>query len=304
MSRTESLMAVSGAAERRQAASSAAVGRAASWLALVGVAAAIGLLFAPEFAAWWREWRKPDGYYTHGPVVPLLVAVLIWIDWDRLKRVAPGPSLAGLLFVLPALCLLTLSRWSHVFFLSGFAWLLLIPGAIWLIQGAGMARALLGPIGLMFFQLPMPAEVIEPVSVPIQEVSTAWATRCLTWMHVPAVRDGTLIHLPRFTMDIGIECSGYKLMVALLMFGFFLAAAHRGAWWRKALLVLFGIPLAAVVNATRITLAGVLGQWIDPQASRVFHDYAGIFVWSASFAGLYLAMTALRCNQLKGTASS
>src|SRR5205807_8837746 len=111
--------------ERGREATEVAAGHAvANGFVLLGVAGAIGLLFAPEFAAWWREWQKPHGYYSHGPVVPVLAAVLIWIDWERLKRVEARPSLAGLALVVPAILLLFLCRWSQVFFLSGFAWML------------------------------------------------------------------------------------------------------------------------------------------------------------------------------------
>jgi exosortase len=276
----------------------------ARWLVPSGVAVAVLALFAPEFAGWWREWQEPDGFYTHGPVVPVLAAALIWLDWPRLKRIAPRPSLAGLILVLPALALLTMSRWSSIFFIAGFAWLMFLPGMVWMVHGAALARALLAPIGLMLFQLPMPAEVIEPISLPIQELSIAWATRYLNLALLPAERDSTLIHLPNYTMDVGIQCSGFKLLVGLLTFGAFLAAAHQGAWWRKALLVLSCIPLAAIVNAARIAVNGIVGETISFHAGYLFHEYAGIFVWSMSFVGLFLGMAVLRCNRLKGTGSS
>jgi exosortase/archaeosortase family protein len=105
-------------------------------------------------------------------------------------------------------------------------------------------------------------------------------------------------------MDVGIQCSGYKLLLGLMMFATFLASAHRAALWRKAVLVLGCVPMAAVVNASRIALNGVVGEKIGYQAGLSFHDHAGIFVWSVSFVALYMGMTLLKCNQLKGTESS
>ena len=121
---------------------------------------------------------------------------------------------------------------------------------------------------------------------------------------LPAVRDKTLILLPHYTMNVGIQCSGYKLLLGLMMFATFLAGAHHGAWWRKLLLIVGCIPLAAVVNAARIALNGVVGEKIGYQAGLTFHDNAGIFVWSMSLVCLYLGMTLLKCNKLKGTESS
>jgi exosortase len=261
-------------------------------------------LFAHDIALWWQEWREPEGFYTHGPVVPVLAGVLVWIEWDRLKRIAPRPSLWGLVLIVPALLLLTFSRWSQIAVLAGFAWLLFLPGAVWLLRGAETMRVLLAPIALMVFQLPMPAEVIEPVSLPIQELSTAWATRYLGWALLPAERDQSLIHLPNYTMDVGLQCSGFKLLVGLLTFGGFMAAAHQAVAWKKLLLVAFCLPLAAIVNAARIALNGIVGETMGFHAGYLFHENAGIFVWTCSFIGLYLGMAALRCTQLKGTGSS
>jgi exosortase len=287
-------------------AASAVLTRRASlhWIIPAGVVIAALALFAPDLLLWWRVWRDPDSFYAHGPVVPVLAGLLIWIDWKRIASVEARPSLWGLVLVIPALLLVTFSRWTYIYFLAGFAWLLFVPGAVWLLHGWKLMRALLGPIALMFYFLPMPAEVIEPISLPIQEYSTAWATRYLNCAMLPAVRDKTLIHLPHYLMDVGIQCSGFKLLVGLMMFATFLAAAHQGVWWQKALLVVGCIPLATIVNATRIALNGVVGEKIGYQAGLTFHDNAGIFVWSMSFLSLYLGMTLLKCNKLKGTESS
>jgi exosortase len=292
--------------ESRIVAASAVMTRRLSlhWIVPAAVAVAALLLFGPDLLLWWRVWRDPDSFYAHGPVVPVLAGLLVWIDWKRLTNLEARPSLWGLVLVIPALVLVTLSRWTYVYFLAEIGWLLFVPGAVWLLHGRRMMRALLGPITLMFFCLPMPAEVIEPISLPIQEYSTAWATRYLTCAMLPAVREKTLILLPHYTMDVGIQCSGYKLLVGLMMFATFLAAAHQGIWWRKALLVLGCIPLATIVNASRIAFNGVVGEKIGYQAGLTFHDNAGIFVWSMSFLSLYLGMTLLKCNKLKGTESS
>jgi exosortase len=275
-----------------------------TWLVGFGVLTAVAMLFTPEFVAWWKEWQNPTGMLTHGPVVPVLAGVLIWIEWDRLKEIPRRPSLWGLLLILPALALLTFGRVSHITFLGGFAWLLFLPGAIWLLQGRALAWALLPAVALMVFQLPLPKELIEPISLPIQEHSTLWATRYLAWALIPVERDQSLIHLPHYTLDVGIQCSGFKLLLGLMMFGSFLAAAHQGAWWKKLLLIGLCLPLTTLVNAARIALNGVIGEFAGFQIGHLFHENAGIFVWAMSLAGLYLLMAALRCNRLKGTDSS
>ena len=142
-----------------------------SWLVPAGVLVAALLLFGPDMLLWWRVWRDPDSFYAHGPVVPVLAGLLIWIDWKRLKSVVPRPSLWGLMLVIPSLLLVTLSRWTSIYFFAEFAWLLFVAGAVWMLHGRRMLRALLGPIAIMFFCLPMPSEVIEPISLPIQEYS-------------------------------------------------------------------------------------------------------------------------------------
>jgi EpsI family protein len=95
-------------------------------------------------------------------------------------------------------------------------------------------------------------------------------------------------------MIVNQECSGLKLLVSLMMFAGFLGLTHAGAWWKKAALLLYSLPLACAVNATRIAASGVLGECVSPRTGDLFHDYSGIYVWLTAILGFCVAVRVTR----------
>ena len=95
-------------------------------LLLVGVLLA---LYAPVLRILLDQWyRDPD--YSHGFLVPLLSAYLIWQRRDKLRQVPRRPSLWGMVIVLGALGLLVLGSLGAELFLARFSLLCTICGLI------------------------------------------------------------------------------------------------------------------------------------------------------------------------------
>ena len=64
------------------------------WATLLPFAVAGGLLLAlawPMLTWWWWEWTKPESYYAHAPLIPLLVGLMLWHRRDALRAAPKAP---------------------------------------------------------------------------------------------------------------------------------------------------------------------------------------------------------------------
>ncbi|MCA9427941.1 MAG: archaeosortase/exosortase family protein, partial [Candidatus Omnitrophica bacterium] len=51
-------------------------------------------------AQWiWRAWFREDGYYTHGPLIPLVAGWMVLTNKDRLARLPIKPNWFGLVII-------------------------------------------------------------------------------------------------------------------------------------------------------------------------------------------------------------
>jgi exosortase len=247
-----------------------------------GVAIAIGL-----FALFWglfknlpSIWFGEDGYYSHGILVPLISGYVIYRWWPSLKNIPVKPSFIA---VLPLLAILWMARFSVAFMVDSVSSGLLILALLSAIAFIGGWRWMLAvalPTVYLGFALPMWNMAISYYTNPLQTRSTDIAEKMLGLVGYQMHRDQNLILLfsgaNRFDLDVGVPCSGFKLVLALYAFTIFFALIARLRWWANVVLVLLvPLPLALFINGLRIALIGVVGVEFGSEWGHKFHDYSG-----------------------------
>ena len=124
--------------------------------------------------------------------------------------------------------------------------------------------------------MPFWDNVIDKYTHPLQKISALGAFQFfeMLGMH-PYRNDITLIYLNNFVVDVGVACSGLRLVLAVAaIVTFFVLVAHL-SWWRNLALYAISIPLCVVGNMIRITLIGIVGNQYGTEAGMAFHDYSG-----------------------------
>jgi exosortase/archaeosortase family protein len=96
-------------------------------------------------------------------------------------------------------------------------------------------------------------------------------------------QDGTIIHLNHFNLDVGIPCSGLKLIVALSAFTAFFMMLGRLRPWANIVMAALVLPLALFFNGLRITMIGMVGETWGDAAGHAFHDYSGYLMLVVCF---------------------
>ena len=242
----------------------------------------------------WRlvqQWYD-DGDYSHGFLVPLLSAYLIWQRRDKLAEVVRKPSNLGLLVVLFSLSLLFLGSLGAELFLTRISIVVTICGLIVYFSGWRMLRAMTFPLAFLLFAIPIPTLIYNEIVFPLQFIASRFATSILETLNLfPIMREGNVLIMPGMRLEVVEACSGIRSLMSLLAlaagYGYLAEKSVAVRWF----LFLAMVPLAIVSNGTRVMITALMTNYIGPKAAEGFmHEFSGwvIFVVAtAMFLGLH-----------------
>lgn len=255
-------------------------------LAAVPLGACFVAIYAGFFHGLWTTWTTNDNY-SHGPLVPLVSAALVWGRRKTLARLPRRGSWLGLPAVAAACGMQILGLRADIFALQGWSIPLLVFGLVLTFAGRDWARALLFPIGFLCFMLTFPPVVVNQLSFALKELTVRFASHTAEALGVTMLRDGMTLYLSGGELRIENPCSGLRSLLALLATGALFAGLQRGAWWRRLALLLAAIPVAMVANALRITALILIGHYVGVrQAGGLAHDISGYVLYGLALLGL------------------
>jgi exosortase len=238
------------------------------------------LLYASVFKGlalqWWRD---PD--YSHGFFVPLFSCFALWRERRRWMAVEIKPSNFGLLVMIGAVGLLLLGSLGAELFTSRFSLIVLLAGMVLFLAGRQMLRAVAFPLAFLIFMIPIPAIIYNQITFPLQLLASRVAAFWLELINVPVLRDGNVLVLSNYSLEVVEACSGIRSLLTLvslaIIYGY-LAEPRRWVHWVLALLM---VPIAIISNAFRVVGAGAIAHRFGPEAAEGFlHTFSGwaIFV--------------------------
>ena len=231
-------------------------------------------------------------HYSHGFLVPLLSAYLIWQRRDKLAEVVRKPSNWGLLVVLGSLGLLFLGSLGAELFLTRISIIGTICGLIAYFSGWKLLRAMAFPLAFLLFAIPIPVLIYNEIVFPLQFIASRFATSCLEMLNLfPIMREGNVLIMPGMRLEVVEACSGIRSLMSLLAlaagYGYLAVKSVPVRWF----LFLAMVPLAIVSNGTRVMITALMTNYIGPKAAEGFmHEFSGwvIFVVAtALFLGLH-----------------
>ncbi len=267
------------------------------WQGLLLVAVLIAL-YAPVLRVLVGQWYS-DADYSHGFLVPLLSAYLIWQRRDKLRLVPQHSSFWGMGIVLFGLGLLFLGSLGAELFLTRISLLCTLCGLIVYFCGGAVLRAMTFPMAFLLFAIPIPVVVYNQIVFPLQFIASKFATWALETLNLfPIMREGNVLILPGMTLEVVEACSGIRSLMSLLAlaagFGYLMERSALARW----VLILAMVPLAIISNGTRVMITAIMANYMGPRAAEGFmHEFSGwvIFVVATVlFLGFYTLMTKVR----------
>jgi exosortase len=146
--------------------------------------------------------------------------------------------------------------------------------------GPRLVRALLYPLLLLPFMIPIPGVVYNRITFPLQLFASSVAEQLLGLINIPVLRDGNVLHLASQDLSVAEACSGIRSLMSLSFLSLVYSYFSDRRPWMRCVLFAATIPIAIVANAGRVTITGILSE-INPElAHGFFHSLEGwvIFV--------------------------
>jgi exosortase len=230
---------------------------------------------------WWT-----DADYGHGFFVPLFSGYILWHTRERWTKVEIRPSNFGFVVIVGAIAFLLLGSLGAELFTSRFSLLVLLAGMILFLAGWKMLRAVSFPLGYLIWMIPMPVIIYNQITFPLQLIASRLATAWLELAQVPVLRDGNILIMSNYSLEVVEACSGIRSLMTLMALAVaygYLVSPRR---WVRYVLAAFMVPIAIVTNAIRIMGAGLMAHRFGPAAAEGFlHQFSG---WAIFLVALLL----------------
>jgi exosortase len=257
--------------------------RALVWCAIL--AGLILLLYASVLRGLILHWWT-DADYSYGFFVPLFSAYILWQQRERWAKTEIKPNNLGFVVILSAISLFLLGSLGAELFTSRFSLLVLLAGMILFLAGWKMLRAVFFPLGYLMWMIPIPAIIYNQITFPLQLIASRLASAGLELADVPVLRDGNILIMSNYSLEVVEACSGIRSLMTLMALAVaygYLVSPQR---WVRYVLAAFMLPIAIVTNAIRVMGAGMLAHRFGPAAAEGFlHEFSG---WAIFLVALLL----------------
>ena len=233
--------------------------RAAPWRqvlpALLLVLAAVLVAYRDTAAAmvsiWWRSET-----FAHAFLVPPIVLWLIWRQRHVLAALRPQPC-AWMLLPMAAIAFTwLLGDLAAVNTVTQLAMTALLVFSVPALLGLPVARAILFPLGFLFFAVPI-GEFLLPQLMSWTADFTVLALRA---SGVPVFREGNQFAIPTGNWSVVEACSGVRYLIASLVVGTLFAYLNYRSARRRWIFVGISIVVPIIANWARAYLIVMLGH--------------------------------------------
>ena len=243
------------------------------------VSVLVTALYWPELTTMVRIWWA-DPNYSHGFLVPIFSAFLLWRNRRALVALVPDGRWSGLLILTVGVLVFLVAETTSQAYPARISMVVVLAGLVIFLAGWAALRVVLFPLVFLVFMIPLPWMVVNELSVPLQGFASQVAGRVLDLFGTAAVVDGNLIRLPGLTLGVTEACSGIRALIALSTFATAWGYLRFHQAGPMAAMIVAAIPAALVANVARIVLTGVIGTSLGPlYAKGVFHELSGVIVF-------------------------
>lgn len=258
---------------------------------LVGLTA---MLYAHVLALMVANWWS-DPNWGHGFLVPFFAGWVAWRERRHWLRTGEQGSWFGSVGVAGAIMLLMLGSLAAELFTTRFSFVLLLASTVLLVGGWRRLRALRFPLCFLLLMIPWPTVTYIQTTLPLEFLSSKLAAAALRVVHIPVFREGNLLVLSNYTLQVAEACSGIRSLVSLIT----VAVAYSYLMEKKVsirvALVVLMVPIAVVSNAFRIFGTGVLTTEISPSlAHGFFHEFSGGLIFLSAVCLMLMTHWILR----------
>jgi exosortase B len=250
-------------------------------------------------------WVRDDEF--HGAIVLLVIVWLVWDGRDVLlspaTNTAPAPGISLLMF---GLLLYVLGRSQEILIFQVAGLIPILAGTLLAMRGWPAMRALWFMLLFIAYLVPLPAYVVDSLTLPLSQSVAASADHILYAAGYPIAHEGVTLIVGQYQLRVVDACAGLNSMFSLSAIGLlYLYVKRYQSSLHNALILLSLLPIAFLANIARVVILVLVTYHFGDEAGQGFmHGFSGIalFVF-ALIAVLLLDTILLRPFRLREFAS-
>ena len=227
---------------------------------------------------WWE-----DPNFSHGFLVPLFSAWLIWERRAELRAFASKRTLLpGIFLLLIGVAMLVVGKAGGEYFTMRSSLVFVTGGLFWIVFGGEGFRLCLFPLAFLFFMVPIPYILYDAIAFPLKMLASWIGEHSLNAIGVPVFREGNIIFLPNLQLEVADACSGIRSLMSLMAMATATAYFMGIGFAAGAVLFLSAVPISLLTNSARILVTGILSYRIGRVAAEgFFHEFSGWLIFLA-----------------------
>jgi len=258
------------------------------------ILALVFLVYLPILIDLVADWYSDDNY-SHGF---LILPVSFWLIWRKRKELVQTPARKnklGLLFAIGSLFLLIAGTAGAEYFTARVSLVFLLFSITLYLFGWMFTRKIWFAFFFMLFMIPIPYVIYYSVTFPMQLFSSRVSGVILEAIGLPLIRQGNIIHIPGYSLEVAEACSGIRSLFSLLALGALFAHFTQPNKYKAVILFLSTIPIAIAGNVFRITVTAIAAHAISVKfAEGILHEISGLLVFAFSLILLFIFGAILR----------
>lgn len=247
------------------------------------LAVAFILMYREAMVETVSSWNTRWG--AHGPLLLGVSLYLVWIKRDQIRSLPMQPALVSGALLLSLGCFVFFAgKVSSTIAVQQLSVPPVLLGAILLLAGPPLFKALLLPVGYLLFLTGFLEQLLGKLAIHFQ-LTAAWlAAQFLELSGFSVLLDNTLVMLPHITLEVARSCSGINHLVALLALALPLAYMTQDSLIRKSILVLSALFIGIFANGLRVALIGIYALF--NKGADLHGPYETFYVTFIFFFGL------------------
>lgn len=237
-----------------------------------------------------HRWEVEEEY-NHGYFLPLVTLVFLWqLEAEFIKQKFE-PTWMALGVVVVALLIFIIGELSAIYLAIHYSFIMVLFALSLAVVGWKGTKLTFVPIGLLVFSIPIPYFLEASITSELQLISSKLGVELIRLCKIPVFREGNLIDLGVYKLEVVEACSGLTYLYPLMGFGAICAYLYRSSAWKRAVLILSTVPIAILLNSFRIGMIGFLVKYFgNEQAEGFLHDFEGFAVFMLCVAILFVEM--------------
>jgi exosortase len=257
---------------------------------ILAVGVVVFVAYAGALSRLATRWiNEPD--YSHGFLVPVFAAVLLWIRRDMLQPLPVSGNWWGILLIGIAGGMRWMAEYMFFPLLDAPSLLPCLAGVTLLIGGGKALRWAWPSILFLIFMVPLPGFIAGSLSDPLQRIATISSTWLLQTIGLTVVSRGNVIGLTHGEIGVVEACSGLRMLMLFLAITVGASFVVKRPMWEKILISLSALVIGLMTNVLRITVTAVLYEYVGAElAEKVFHDLAGLLMMPTAMLLLMLEL--------------